>query len=285
MALTEDPAASIRGLPEEVDVVLRRPRGRGGPAEDEREGSTRLHGQVAQALVVRPPQAGFAVLFVGDLEQAGSQAAHAVHEGAHLAPVCLSAGDGLVVRCLVVGRARGRQPERAGPDRVFEVAAHGGHVVVGPRLLEGALAHHVRPQRRVTHVPGVVDALLDPLDGVEIVGEGLPLPADPLQHGFPGDVLGPLETAHDQVLVGLGARGQREAAIAQDGRGDPVPRRAGAERVPEHLGVHMGMDLDEAGRHEFALGIDLLGASFTDPADGGDAAVLHADVGAVPGPP
>ena len=43
--------------------------------------------------------------------------------------------------------------------------------------------------------------------------------------------------------------------------------------------------LNEAGRHEFALGIDFLGAGVTDPADGGDAAVPHTDVGAVPGPP
>jgi hypothetical protein len=44
------------------------------------------------------------------------------------------------------------------------------------------------------------------------------------------------------------------------------------------------MDLNEAWRNESALGIDLLGAPFTDPADGGDAAVVNPDVGAVPGP-
>ena len=44
------------------------------------------------------------------------------------------------------------------------------------------------------------------------------------------------------------------------------------------------MDLNEAGRDESALGIDLLCGLLANPADGGDAALLDPDVGAEPGP-
>ena len=103
----------------------------------------------------------------------------------------------------------------------------------------------------------------------------------PCGHGVGGDVLGPLEVAHDEVaLVGPGRR-QREAAVAHDHAGDAVPARAGAERVPEHLGVHVGVAVDEAGRDHVAFGVDLVGAPFADAADGGDAAPPDADIGAI----
>ncbi len=51
-------------------------------------------------------------------------------------------------------------------------------------------------------------------------------------------------------------------------------------RVPEHLGVHVGVAVDEAGRHHVALGVDLAPAPLPDPADEGDAVADHADVGA-----
>ena len=94
----------------------------------------------------------------------------------------------------------------------------------------------------------------------------------PCGHGVGRDVLGPLEVAHDEVaLVGPG-RGEREAAVAHDHAGHAVPARAGAERVPQHLGVHVGVAVDEAGRDDVALGVDLVGAPLADAADGGDAA-------------
>ena len=103
----------------------------------------------------------------------------------------------------------------------------------------------------------------------------------PCGHGVGRDVLGPLEVAHDEMaLVGAGRR-EREAAVAHDHGGHAVVARARAERVPQHLGVHVGVAVDEAGRDDVALGVDLVGAPLADPADGGDAAPPHADVGPI----
>ena len=53
--------------------------------------------------------------------------------------------------------------------------------------------------------------------------------------------------------------------------------------IPEHLGVEVGVDVDEAGRHHLAGGVDrdrLIG----DLADRDDPVVLDTDVGAAAGP-
>ncbi len=63
-----------------------------------------------------------------------------------------------------------------------------------------------------------------------------------------------------------------------------MPADVGAERVPEHLGVVMGMAVDEAGRDHVPLGIEgLRGALALEIADRGDQAVADAEVGAIPG--
>ncbi len=63
-----------------------------------------------------------------------------------------------------------------------------------------------------------------------------------------------------------------------------MPAIVGAERVPEHLGVVMGMAVDEAGCDDMALGVDdLLRAFARQIADGGNDAVPDADIGAETG--
>ena len=72
-------------------------------------------------------------------------------------------------------------------------------------------------------------------------------------HGTPasrvGDVhvLDVLERAGDQVAVLGPGGGDGEAAVAGHDRGDAVEARRGERRVPEHLGVVVGVDVDEAG--------------------------------------
>ena len=111
----------------------------------------------------------------------------------------------------------------------------------------------------------------------------LPGPVDAGGQGGRRDVLGPLEVADDQLAaVGMG-RGQREAAVAHHHGRDAVPARGGAERIPEHLGVHVGVAVDEAGRDDVALGVDLLATLVLDAADAGDSPVANPDVGSVRG--
>src|SRR2546422_5409595 len=92
-----------------------------------------------------------------------------------------------------------------------------------------------------------------------------------------------LEVPHDEVLVGGGAGGQRESAVAHHDRGHAVPAGAGAERVPEDLRIHVRVPVHEAGRHHLAVRIDDLARALPDPTDRDDAAVSHADVGPVTG--
>jgi hypothetical protein len=51
-------------------------------------------------------------------------------------------------------------------------------------------------------------------------------------------------------------RREAEAAIADDDGRDAVLARRGDEGIPVDLGVVVGVDVDEAGRHERAVGLE-----------------------------
>ena len=83
----------------------------------------------------------------------------------------------------------------------------------------------------------------------------------------------------DQALPILDPhRREADAAIAHHRRGDAVPARRLQPRVPGRLAVVVGVDVDEAGRDQQALGIDFLAATAGDLADRRDPALLHRDV-------
>ena len=138
------------------------------------------------------------------------------------------------------------------------------------RVGEGPLAHHVGPQRRVPDVGRVVDRLGQPIDRVQVLGEGLPGPVDPCGHRRPGDVLGPLEVADDEVRCSDEGRARVNPQWPMTTVVTPCQHEYVPERIPEHLGVHVGVAVDEAGRHDVALGVDLLAAPLADAADRGD---------------
>ena len=52
-------------------------------------------------------------------------------------------------------------------------------------------------------------------------------------------------------------------------------------RIPEHLRVHVGVAVDEAGRDDVPFGVDDLFRGLADFADRGDPAARDADVGAI----
>src|SRR5262249_4272210 len=139
-----------------------------------------------------------------------------------------------------------------------------------------------RAHGRVADVAAVVDALGQGLEDVEEFGIGGPAPLDARLHRGRWDVLGTLEVAYDEVLVLLGAGRQGEPAIAHHDTGDAMPARRGPERIPEDLRVHVGVAVDETGSDHVVFGVDHLARPLADPPDRGDAAVLHADVGAIP---
>ena len=159
--------------------------------------------------------------------------------------------DRPIVGRLVVLAARRREADRAGADRVLELA---GHRARGRRRsprssnARSPIAH-VR-SARVPDVRREVDALRQRVDRVEVLGKGLEAPVDAFGQRDRIDVFGPFEIAHDQrALVGSHRR-EREPAVAHHRGRHAVPARAAPARVPEHLRVHVRVAVDEAGRDD-----------------------------------
>ncbi len=205
---------------------------------------------------------------------------HHTDQVAQLRPCRESRRDRTVVGRLVVLTARRREPDGAGLECIGELSPHPREVVVGRLLLERALTHRPRAQRRVADVGRVVDRLRQPVDGVEVLGEGLPPPLQRRQR-LGVDVLGSFEVAHHERPGVVAHRREGEPAVPHHRGRHAVPARVGALRVPEHLGVEVRVAVDEPGRHDVALGVDLPVAPLADPAHPGDHAVDDPDVAAI----
>src|SRR5262249_42841996 len=124
-------------------------------------------------------------------------------------------------------------------------------------------------------------------DRIEILGVGLPAPGDALGQRGAGDVLDAFHQL-DQPVLGAGPDGREaDAAVAGDHRGDPVAAGWLEQTVPADLTVVVGVDVDEARRHDVSCGVYGFGSlsaqlwvvgAAADDVD--DPAVLDADVGA-----
>ncbi len=162
-------------------------------------------------------------------------------------------------RRAVVQGPRRREADGARPHGLGGQPAHGRRVLLR-RLLQtgGPLAHDVEPQGTVGELRAQIDVVGPSLDRVEVLAEALPRPLDPLVEHGAGDVLHALHEG-DEPVVGLRPhRREAHAAIAHHGRRHAVPAARGEARVPGRLSVVVGVDVDEAGRHEQTIGVDLL---------------------------
>ena len=191
-------------------------------------------------------------------------------------------GHRLAVDRAVAHRARRRETERAGRDAFLHDR---GHLfdVLGRRgfVARAALAHHVGAHRAVRDVRAEVDGHVGAFECVEIFRERLPVPADALGQRRAGNVLHALHQA-DQHLALFGARRcETDAAVADDGRRHAVPTGGQQVRVPGRLCVVVGVDVDEARRHDATGGRDLaarFAAHLADCSDFLDAPIAHRDV-------
>ena len=124
--------------------------------------------------------------------------------------------------------------------------AHG--IVLHDRAADGAVADH----------SGHVHAQV-PLEAVKETAEGAPVPVHTRRQGIGGH---PLHLDQHGGQVGgvrvVAQRGDTEAAVAHDHAGDPMLGRRCGVRVPEELGVVVGVGVDEAGAHNSIGGIDRL---------------------------
>lgn len=115
--------------------------------------------------------------------------------------------------------------------------------------------------------------------GIEIVGEALPVPGQTLDHHRVGNILDSLHQVNQPVSVLGLAGGEAHAAISHHDRGHPVPGGGLHPVVPCRLTVIMGMNVDEAGRHDQAAGVDPLPGLAGYLSDLHDLAVSDANVG------
>ncbi len=118
------------------------------------------------------------------------------------------------------------------------------------------------------------------VEGVEVLGEGLPPPFDAFGQRRARDVLDPLHQP-DQPVVSVGpGRGEPDAAVAGDDGGDPVPAARGQHLVPGGLAVVVGVDVDPARGDQQPVGVDGPGRRLAGGgADAGDRAPVDGDVG------
>ena len=193
-------------------------------------------------------------------------------------------GGAVVVR-LARARAHALDREAAEPG-VHALVQKTGHLGAfgrrGAPRLRGLEPHDVGHQGCRRHVVQAVDALRRALEGVEVLGDRLPVPLHAHLHGLEGDRFVARHGQHRTVaVVGLDG-GEAEAAVAEHDGGDAVPPGAGAPGVPADLGVVVGVQVDESRRDDVAFGVDgPRGPARRPPPELGDAAVLDPDISPV----
>ena len=271
-----DPADHLPPAVRHLDDLLGGHRERAAGVLD--EGAHQRHLVAGERLVL-------AQVGVGDhLHDAHAGVGHRPDEGRQLVLGRVARAERRAVAGAVGDGAAGREAEGAGPHAVADCVGHPEQLVGGRRLVRvGApLAHHVGAQRGVDDVGADVDRVLPTVERIEVLGERLPVPRQPLGQRRARDVLDALEHA-DQPVVLLGRRlggGEPDAAVAHRHRRDAVEAGGGEDRVPGRLAVEVGVDVDEARRHHQAVGVDDLGAGGVEAAaDLGDHAVADGDVG------
>ena len=168
----------------------------------------------------------------------------------------------LAAAAAVVQRARRGEAEGAGEHGLAGQVGHRRDVVGRRRLARCAtLAHHVQAQRAVGDLGAEVDVAWMALEVVEVLREGLPRPRQALVQRHAGDVLDAFHQLDEALVVGGPHRGEADAAVAHHGGRDAVPARRGQLDVPGRLAVVVGVDVDEAGRDEGAVGVELATAA------------------------
>src|SRR5580698_7261968 len=110
----------------------------------------------------------------------------------------------------MIAIARSAEARRTCLDRTAQFALHRGEILRGRFVSECPLAHHVGAQCRMPHVSGVVDPFWEPIDGIEILREGVPRPFDAGFHRLGRDIFSALEVADYALPVFLCTGGERE---------------------------------------------------------------------------
>ena len=205
--------------------------------------------------------------------------AHSVGQPQQFALLGEGSGHALAVGRQVRGGARGREAARARLQRLPDDVGHEADILLARRLVgDAARAHRIGPDGAMRHLCGNVDGARTRLQRVQIFGEALPVPGKALGERRARNILHALHHA-DQRMVRVRAGGREaDAAIAHHHRGDAVPAGRRELVVPGRLAVIVGVDIDEAGRHQRAGRVDLAPAGPGLAAGLGDAPAIDRDI-------
>ena len=178
--------------------------------------------------------------------------------------------------------AGGGDADGPGVESLLEQAGHFAQLLlVGmfPRI-RAAFAHDEGAESGVRKVRADVDGPRLALQGVEVFGERLPIPAQALVQRRAGDVLDAFHHGDQPVVAVRGDWGEPDPAVAHGHRRHAVMRRRGQQRVPRRLAVVVGVGIDEPRGDEQAVGIELAAALGDVVTDGDDPPSLDGDIGA-----
>ena len=128
----------------------------------------------------------------------------------------------------------------------------------GGWLLDAAFAHHIKAGRAVSDQTRDIDHGCQALYGIEIAAVGIPVPGQSGENGLLGNVLYGFHHASQEFTVFRAAGRKGDAAVAEQGRGHPMPGDGGERRVPADLCIQMSVHVDEAGCCRMTLGVDFL---------------------------
>ena len=175
----------------------------------------------------------------------------------------------------------GGEADGPGVESPADQVAHGRQLVGAGHLgrVAAPVSHHVGAHRGVGDVGTHVEHAAMRAEYVQIVRERLPTPGQALGQGRSRDVLHPFEQADEPVMAIGPGRGETDAAVAHGHGGDPVPRRGGQQGIPGGLAVEVSMDVDESGRHQGSVGIDLPPGRLGQPTDAHHPVALHTHIG------
>src|SRR5262249_16882973 len=91
-----------------------------------------------------------------------------------------------------------------------------------------------------------VDPLRPPIEGGEVVRKRFEAPVDAEGEGLGGHALDVLQGPNHCISVFRAGRRHTEAAVAHDHTGHTVPTGRGEVRIPQDLGVVVGVYVDES---------------------------------------
>ena len=215
-----------------------------------------------------------------DLQHALADRAERLGDADQLVGLGVERRGQLAAAAAVVQRARRGEAEGAGEHGLAGQVGHRRDVVGRRRLTRCAtLTHHVQAHGAVGDLGAEVDVPWMSLEVVEVLREALPRPRQPLVQRRAGDVLDAFHQLDEALVIGGPNGREADAAVAHHGRRDTVPARRCQLDVPCRLAVVVGVDVDEAGRDEGAVGVELAAATLVDDADLGDDAAVDGDVG------